>query len=140
MKQPSTAAVINGETHQRSVRKVRAEITVRADCARSGGASSDGGDDEGVTMTVDSSRGRYQLRSVPFAVNLRGKDRRRGLVSATLTDSKPIRGTGPRYGNAGLDSHKLLKCNFSNWCTSWPSLGLATSPGRQRPHMWRSPH
>ncbi|MGH3824557.1 MAG: hypothetical protein ACRDRA_17245 [Pseudonocardiaceae bacterium] len=43
-------AVTNGDTHQRSVRKVRAEITARADRIRSGGATPEGGDDEVVVM------------------------------------------------------------------------------------------
>lgn len=44
-------AVTNGDTHQRSVRKVRAEIAARAGWVRPGGATPDGGDDEVVVMT-----------------------------------------------------------------------------------------
>ncbi|MGH3829737.1 MAG: hypothetical protein ACRDRS_04680 [Pseudonocardiaceae bacterium] len=44
-------AVTKGDTHQRSVRKVRAEMAARADGIRPGSATSDGGDEEVVVMT-----------------------------------------------------------------------------------------
>jgi hypothetical protein len=51
MKKPNTMAVTNGDTHHRSVRKVRAEIAARADRVCSGRATPDGGEDEVVVMT-----------------------------------------------------------------------------------------
>src|SRR3954464_11174621 len=55
MKTASTRAVTAGDTHQRSVRRVRAEIAARPDCVRPGwvppsGATPEGGGEEVVVM------------------------------------------------------------------------------------------
>lgn len=67
MKAPSTMAVTKGDTHQRSVRKVRAEIAAREDCIRPGWPTPDGGDDEVVVMTsiqlgATGQGGQFSLR------------------------------------------------------------------------------
>ena len=50
-KTPSTVAVTKGDSHHRSVRKVRAEIAARPDCVRPGWAALGGGDGDVVVMT-----------------------------------------------------------------------------------------
>lgn len=71
MKAPSTMAVTKGDTHQRSVRKVRAEIAARADCIRPGWPTPDGGDDEVVVMTsiqvgATGQRGQFSVQWQPL--------------------------------------------------------------------------
>ncbi|HEX6403213.1 MAG TPA: hypothetical protein VF003_08685 [Pseudonocardiaceae bacterium] len=79
MKIPSTIAVTNGDTHHRSVRKVRAEIAARAGWIRPGGVIPDGGDEEVVVMTSLS------IGHAPGVVHLlwfRNPDERRGPRSS----------------------------------------------------------
>src|SRR6476620_2854453 len=64
MKAPRTMAVTNGDTHHRSVRRVRAEIATRPDCARPGWATPDGGGDEVEVMTSIPVRGNRPAWSV----------------------------------------------------------------------------